>query len=273
MVEIFDDEEQFKELREQLVRHARKLLRRFPAVARECDAEDLVSEAVVKLHQHTENGGDAVLNPGGWLYRAMFNYVQDKCDKLKRERHLPSGYEPAPVHPEVNRRDVMVDLGLVWRRQADQAHSTWPTGKKIDYFAVLLVLLRQNTCIHLGPHIVAIGGADYEATLLDNVAALYPWHPSERESAFKAGFADLEKTWSVLFERFLAAPTEYSPQVVAEALDGMSVETHLPASTWYQWCKRARDYLEQAFAALELPPGGASPLWENARLRNESARQ
>lgn len=264
------DLQNFEEIRDGLEAHARRLVRRYSRISRECSPEDLVQETLVRYAAELD-GGKTVDHPKSYLHRTLNNYVLSRIRKFKHELSVEERpVEGVPFTESLGVEDVR-EHGRAWRRQADRVHEVWPAGcrARVNYFAVLLVVLRQNTLICLAKTLVGEGTRQHIGDIREIVETLYPWG-EEVHAGFKSDWPALSEVWAALWQTFIDDPDVASPGTVPKVLGGLGGEdTGVSGTTWYKWSQRSRDYLLESFEELGIDDSERAPLWKNIRLRSE----
>lgn len=270
MTDPLEDELLDDDLRRSLRAHANKLLTDYPRVRRECNAEDLVQEALVRCVSTGKTVAE-IENLGAYLRTTMSNFVMGRSKKFAREyRTEPSTPEPTTSGVKRLEPKAVYDLGRNWRREADLIHSGWAASSRVrvDFFAVLLLMLRQNALTGLTTTLLGKGTLNDAATFRSIIEALYPWG-ADQSLSFKPEWPTIDELWNSAWDDLLEDPGEFSPDDMVRSVNRCGGNSRsLKGSLWYKWNQRARQYFGDTLEELDMSDGDLSPLWKTIRLRS-----
>jgi hypothetical protein len=302
MTHMFDDSDvDVDAFRRELLGRARKLLRRYQTVDRSIDPDDLAQETLMRLEERERSKGE-VDSRKSFAFATMHNYVRDRSRRLGKETSRDKiSHENDERDDESRVEAFLVDLdtqrgfedfesppnvetirrwGTKWRSQAETIKNHWDDGGQNNYFAALVVLLRQNICIALADTMV---GESFEqwSSLHDLVTTLYPWSPlhGEKRSNWHAmllkdreGWPEIGEIWTRMWNMYKTSPESFDPvscaRCINDIVDGRGSMTE---TNWYKWGERSRRAFQNAYETSGLANDERSRLWHNLRIRASSS--
>jgi hypothetical protein len=115
----------------------------------------------------------------------------------------------------------------------------WPPSRAVDYYAVLLVLLR----VEIAAVYRTLWPVSPPGDVADRAAVALPWRMAEEDRAFRPGLPNLAELWHRLAPRL---DQNTGLQVVLEALTDPPPSGPLVSYTALgQWAHRAREMAQE----------------------------
>jgi hypothetical protein len=173
------------------------------------------------------------------------------------EEDLCSESSVLPEPEAVQYDDRQVDEWLKLRREFEHALARMgdalglPSGKGVDYFAVLLLYLRLNV-VRIGARLAVLptqGCDPSQLTAAELAEWLLPWRPADAARTFKPNWPTLQAIWELLATKLNAEPPPWPADTLPNLINSLAPPTRLNAATW---TKRAREQAERHLDPAEL---------------------
>jgi hypothetical protein len=201
--------------------------------------EDLVAQAfthVASALARFDQGRGTFFR--SWLQGVLTHLGQDlrrrRTRYVRRHQVLPDNWDcpslPAPDHEEESAQ-LARNLGSM---RAELDRCSWPPSAGIDYFAVLLVLLR----VELANAYRRAAGKSFLGPLAPTIAAWLPWRQGEEDRLIRRNLPNLRLLWDFLAPRL---ETTSGRQALLAALNETTPgQPGVSYNALAQWCFRAR---------------------------------
>jgi hypothetical protein len=217
-------------------------------VARQCSRRLIVDDQVrhdlieqsfgfvqERLGQYDPDQGP--LRP--WLQGVLMHFGQDLrrtwLRHARRHRPLPDRdlQQNDPQRPSLEEVGASLEDGFA-RMREDLDRCAWPPARTVDYYAVLLALLRLGMVAWYH----RVGGAQIPGEGPQRAAGWLPWRAEEETRRFRAGLPCLTELWRRLTPRLAGG---FRLELLLEALNEPApAGAPVVYSTLAQWCYRAR---------------------------------